>query len=309
MANNNARLIEKDALADVPSTSAGNSEIIDLNGASKFSCQAIYDVQAPSAKTFDDGEPATLTNQDITYTANLFGVEGNDIEIVLVDTEVPDEPFAIDVVGSVITITLECDSMGDVVTDADALVAALNLDPDASVLVTASGTGATPLIGFGDNLADGVASEVDLDNSSLIIPAHGFSTGFKIRLTTTGTLPAPLMTATDYFIIVVDSGVIQLAASLADALVGIEIELEDQGSSAGVGTVTGVALAGASITFQKSNDGVNFENIQAATSITVDGSVLLVQPNVSYRYFKAVKALTAGQVDLKALVLVIGDAQ
>ncbi len=32
-------------------------------------------------------------------------------------------------------------------------------------------------------------------------------------------------------------------------------------------------------------------------------------PNVDYRYFKAVKALDSGDVDLKCLVLVIGDSQ
>ena len=35
---------------------------------------------------------------------------------------------------------------------------------------------------------------------------------------------------------------------------------------------------------------------------------MLEQPDVSYRYFKAVKAITAGVVDLQALILVIGPA-
>jgi hypothetical protein len=66
--------------------------------------------------------------------------------------------------------------------------------------------------------------------------------------------------------------------------------------------------SGASVTFQKSNDSVNWNDIQAATSITVDGSAFVEQANVDYRYFKAVKALASGTVDLKGLVLVIGDA-
>ncbi len=65
----------------------------------------------------------------------------------------------------------------------------------------------------------------------------------------------------------------------------------------------------ASITYQASNDGEHWTDIEAATAITVDGSSFLEQPNVAYRYFKAVKALTSGTVDLKALVLVIGDAE
>lgn len=65
---------------------------------------------------------------------------------------------------------------------------------------------------------------------------------------------------------------------------------------------------GASVTFQGSNDLTNWTNVQAATSIAADGSVMLVQPNIDYRYFKAVKALGSGTVDLKCLILVTGDA-
>jgi hypothetical protein len=65
---------------------------------------------------------------------------------------------------------------------------------------------------------------------------------------------------------------------------------------------------GATATFQASEDGVNWTAIQAATSISADGSTFLEQANVSYRYFRVSKALVSGTVDLKALVLVIGDA-
>lgn len=64
----------------------------------------------------------------------------------------------------------------------------------------------------------------------------------------------------------------------------------------------------ASVTFQKSNDGVNWTDIQVATSIAADGTVILEVANVSYRWFKAVKALDSGTVNLQGLVLVIGDA-
>lgn len=150
--------------------------------------------------------------------------------------------------------------------------------------------------------------DVDLDEDTVTITAHGFTTGFKVRLTTTDTLPDPLQLATDYFIIVVDANTIQFASSLANALAGVAIDLLDDGAPGSVNTVTGVALAGASITFRKSNDGTNWIDVQAATAIAADGSVMIEQANVSYRYFKCVKALTAGQVDLKALVCVLGDA-
>jgi hypothetical protein len=278
MANINARIVEKDAF-DLEATQAGSSEIIDLNGASKFSCQAIYDVQSPSAKTFDDGVIAVFTDSPIDLEAANRGVIGNDILLV-----------------------------GDGALDVDALAAAWNLaNPDNEVVVNAGGS-EVPDDEAELALAGGVNSEVDLENGSLLIPSHGMPLGLKIRLTTTGTLPAPFLTATDYFVIPVDTNSVQLAASLADALAGEFIEIEDQGSSGGVGTLTAVALAGATVTFQKSNDGQTWVNIQSATSISSDGSVLLSQPNVSYRYFKAVKALTAGVVDLKALVLVVGPA-
>jgi len=65
---------------------------------------------------------------------------------------------------------------------------------------------------------------------------------------------------------------------------------------------------GATVTFQLSNDRTNWTNIQAATSISGNGTVMLEKANVDYRYFRAVKALTSGDVDLKCLTLVIGDA-
>jgi hypothetical protein len=66
---------------------------------------------------------------------------------------------------------------------------------------------------------------------------------------------------------------------------------------------------GITATFEASNDGVTWTALQAATTISADGSTFLEQPNVAYRYFKVVKALTSGTADIKALVLVIGDAE
>lgn len=517
MSQYNSRLLYQDVLADVGSTSAGDSEIVDLDGASKFSCQAVYDVQAPDAKTFDSpelatlvdqsltytavdagaagnditieyvdtgvplqalevsvdgdaitvnleldaGTASTLVDQDLTYTAVLAGVAGDEITIEYVDTGVPSQALEVNVVGSAISVNLELDAgtastlieqdltytaqevgvAGDLITityegdgvsgaetvdvtgtdivvhmdptavtgstaddilaaieasvAADALVAVVvsgtgaNVqaasaetplaggvdpaivstgdevkaavngdDPGAADLVLVSGTqagvvtalAATPLSGgvdpaivsTGDDvkaavngdspgaadlvlvsgsnaspvtaleptpLAGGSDGEVNVEDSEITIPSHGFPEGFKVRLTTTGTLPAPLLTATDYFVIVIDANTIQLAESLAEALAGTEIELTDAGSDDAVHTVTGVALAGASVTFKKSNNMIDWVTIQSATSITVDGSVMLEQANVSYRYFMVTKALTSGVVDLQANVLVIGDAQ
>lgn len=141
--------------------------------------------------------------------------------------------------------------------------------------------------------------------------AHGFTTGLKVRLTTSSALPAPLQLATDYFVIVVTANTFKLASSLALALAGTPVTLSD----AGVGnqTVTPVALAGATIGFYGSNveEGDVWTLLATATAITVDGSsyyppVATAQPPLAYRRFKCVKGLTAGVVDLRAYVLVVG---
>lgn len=344
MSANNARLIEKDILADIGSANTGNSEIVDLfgeaGGAWKLSCQAVYDVQAPSAKTFDSGESEVTT---FTFPA-VAASTGGDYGVVF-DTAGLAWAFALNKSGSdpaptgAVWAAIPAGRKTNVNisggTDAASVAAlvetafdALAANPFTTDDSAADGTMIFTCVIRGNTTVaqkhnandsgngsltfvvtnDGVASEVNITTNSLSIPSHGFPEGLKVRLTTTGTLPAGLALATDYFVIVVDANTIQLASSLALALAGTAVDITDQGSDGAVNTATGVALSGATVTFQCSNDGTNWSDIQAATSITIDGATMLVQPNVSYRYFKVVKALTAGVVDLKALVLVVGDA-
>lgn len=304
MSSFNARLLEKDIMSDLTAV-GGDSEIVDLNGAIKFSCQAVYDVSAPGNKTFDSGVAALLVVQDLTYTADLRGTAGNSITIAYTSggtagTEV------VTVVGTAISVQIQSGvSTGtQVKTAVDASVAA-----SALISVAISGTGSNAQVTAAVTpLASGVASEVNTTSNTILLDASAYPTGLKVRLTTTGTLPAPLATGTDYFIIYVDDATIQLATTLDNAVAGTAIDLTTQGSSAAVATVVVTALAGATVTFQKSNDATNWLDIQAATSVTIDGSTLLVQPDVSYRYFKVVKALTAGTFDLDCYTLVIGPA-
>ncbi len=135
--------------------------------------------------------------------------------------------------------------------------------------------------------------------------SHGLVTGMVVRATTAGTLAVPLALATDYYVIKIDADYFALATTYANAIAGTKIAITNVGVTST--TLTPVALS-ASVTFQASNDGVNWTDLQAATSITVDGSTLLVQPNVAYAYFGVLKTLTGGNVDLKALTLVLGDA-
>lgn len=338
MSSLNARLIEKDIMADL-TTAGGDSEIVDLNGATKFSCQAIYDVSSPSAKTFDSGgaevDTATFDTQANTDPGDY---------LVIYDTAGLAWAIAADITGSDPEPTgavwvaipaaqkaqVDLSGAGTAAQVATAFQDAFNAltdvpfganDSTATCVFTQdlygvidppevhneddSGNGSISVV-----VTDaGVNSEVNVVDNEITIPSHGYTTGLKGQLTTTGTLPAPLLTGTDYFVIVVDDDTIQLATTLDNALDGVAVNITDQGSDEAVNTFTATALAGASVTFQKSNsvDGP-WINIQAATSITVDGSVMLEQPNVTYRYFKAVKALTSGIFDLNCYTLVIGPA-
>lgn len=442
MSSNNARLIEKDIMEDL-TTAGGDSEIVDLNGASKFSCQSVYDVSAPASKTFDSPQTASLTNQSLVYTSVAAEEAANDITIELASPGSGTNPLSISVVDAAISVSLESTAavaadaalnlnvdviltsvatgaarntttfetqvnaaaanptdtvlavftgtaaaiictitpndgtnngatpvdlttaelaelistgavVGKTVTitdasnlralqtatggDATALAnggegdgvtatfanganfalvstgddvkAAINADsPGAADLVVVSGSNVAALVVLAEtNLTGGSDGEVDVLGSSVTLDAASYATGLLVQLTTTGTLPAPLLPATDYFLIVVDAATVQFAETLEGALAGTFIELSDEGSDDAVATVTPEALSGATITYQKSNDGENWANIQAATAVTTDGSEIISQENVSYRYFKVVKAMDAGVFDLNCNILVIGPA-
>jgi len=66
-------------------------------------------------------------------------------------------------------------------------------------------------------------------NNELTVATDFEYTGHKMRLTTTNTLPAPLQTATNYWVIYVDSTHIKLATTLANAMAGNEITLTSNG--------------------------------------------------------------------------------
>lgn len=67
-----------------------------------------------------------------------------------------------------------------------------------------------------------------------ITVTRDFTTGEKIRLTTSSSLPAPLTVATDYYVIRDSATVIQLATSLANAQAGTQIDI----TTTGAGTQT-----------------------------------------------------------------------
>ncbi len=344
MSQYNARLIEKSIFTLGPSE-IGDSEVIDLfkyGGPSKFSCQAIYDVSTPSATTFDSGVANVQTGNFPAKAGATAGdyyvINGQDgsvwaAALNVAGTDPAPTGAAWVAIASANKTNVNISAVTTAAQVATAVKTALNLLVGFSTIITASDASADGHLaltqavrgtttantrhnandsGNGSittvNTTAGVNSEVDVTANTLAIPAHAYPTGFEVQLTTTGTLPAGLSLLTNYFVIVVDANTIKLASSLANAVLGTPVDITGQGSSGAVNTVTGVALGGATVAFYKSNDATNWVLIQSATTISADGSVLLEQPNVSYRYFKAIKALTAGDVDLSALILVIGDA-
>jgi len=91
--------------------------------------------------------------------------------------------------------------------------------------------------------------------------ARVYTTGEKVRLTTTGTLPAGLSLLTDFFVIKVSATKIKLATSINNTFAGTNIDITDSGS----GTHTITLFSGLSTFFQQ-------ETISSAVTIgTSDG--------------------------------------
>lgn len=187
--------------------------------------------------------------------------------------------------ASAFTARSEIYRVGPEGCDSFSCVAVIDVDTPAAVVVASAD------IDFEENLWDA--------------PAHGLSEGLKVQLTTSDTLPDPLLVATDYFVIVVDADSFMLAASLADAQAGTPITLVD----AGVGdqTVTPVALAGGTIKLQQSNDGVTWVDLGSATNITVDANVLLEKDRPTTDFISVLITLTAGHISADLQILGKGD--
>lgn len=141
----------------------------------------------------------------------------------------------------------------------------------------------------------GVASEIDVTANSVSIPTHGLSEGLKVTLTTTGTLPAGLATATPYYLIIVDDDNVKFASSLANALAGTAVDITTEGSSAGVNTVVVAALAG-SFVMRGSLDGDVWFDISASQTISSETEYLFSLTSPTVRYLALGVDIDSGQL-------------
>lgn len=134
--------------------------------------------------------------------------------------------------------------------------------------------------------------------------ANDYTTGLKVQLTTTTTLPAGLSLATDYFVVVLTTTTFKLATSLANATAATPIVVDITDAGTGTHTITPVALAAATISLQKSNDNLTFDDVTTATAVTVDADVWFEKVDPEYGWARVKVTMTAGRIATSLNVLV-----
>lgn len=92
-------------------------------------------------------------------------------------------------------------------------------------VTTATAQATTNTLGQTNNITSVTAASDYVDHT-----AYNLLRGTRVRLTTTGTLPAGLATATDYYIIKVSDTRCKFATSYANALAGTAIDITDAGT-------------------------------------------------------------------------------
>lgn len=165
-----------------------------------------------------------------------------------------------------------------------------------SVCYQLNATDATP--GAQSFVAANVKTNVQTPASSIAITGHGFFTGLKVALSGTN-LPTGL-SATNYWVIVIDANTISLASSLANAVAGTKVSIT------GAGTTADAALTPASLSqvakLQQSNDGVTFFDVSGVTqTITGTAQYLWLVTNPPALWHKIVVTPTSGALTLAVI--------
>ena len=288
-----------------------NSTPVSLDGCESFAVQLNVTVNTPSAKTFLSGVAASKVVQDLTYTAATRGTSGNSITVAYTGGGTAGSEV-VSVVGNAISIQIQSG-----VSTATQVSTAFGLSAPATALasVSISGTGSNAQTTVSaQSLTGGINSTVNTSTDQVTITAHGYVTGLKGQLTSTGTLPAGLSTSTDYFIIVIDANTIQFASSLVNAFAGTQIDITNQGSSGATNTFTPTAIAGGTAQMQVSCDSngsnppTNWNNYGSAQNITATGSLLFVPTFVPApgNWLRMVYTITAGQFNCTQVTVTKG---
>jgi len=102
-------------------------------------------------------------------------------------------------------------------------------------VTTTTAQATTNTLGQSDTFTADAGTDTCTYTSTANIPSN-ILTGTRVRLTTTTTLPAPLATATDYYVIKASDTTFKLATSYANAIAGTQINITDAGT--GTHTIT-----------------------------------------------------------------------
>jgi hypothetical protein len=146
-----------------------------------------------------------------------------------------------------------------------------------------------------------VDGDVTLVGDLIAIASHGYLTGLKVALTTSGALPTGL-SAGNYYVIKVDANTIKLASSVANAIAGTAVDIT-AAAGGGTHTLTPAALSG-TVKLQASNDiaangtPTNWADIPNKSSSFSSGAyVLLGDIDPGYKWLRVVHTLAAGQIN------------
>lgn len=112
----------------------------------------------------------------------------------------------------------------------------------------------------------GIDTAVDVTANTITFTAHGLYTGRAVALSIGGgSLPAGL-SATTYYVVVVDANTIKFATSLANAEAGTVVDITDYGTASNTMTITPSAVLGAQVARVEFLDTVA-ANVQSAGKI------------------------------------------
>ena len=306
------------------------SKVIELETQAGFSVQADYVNVAPAAKTFVSGvievDTITLpafagfTDRDYVVAYDTDGVSyavyGDKTGTSIAPTGAAYLAATYKVKANIsadTTATQVCDRFRTAFNTLTGLTAAVTTSGTTTLIMTQVSKGAVTnpvpknlddsgagAITVAETTA-GVTTKIALATNYITITAHPYVTGTKAALTTDTTLPTGL-SATNYWISVIDANTIGLSTSLALATAGTLVDITADG--VGTHTLTATTAAGNVFKMLKSNDAVTYTDISSMT-VTADTATLSTWFEVAaptYKYIKLLYTPAACQATLTTTV-------